>query len=247
MSVERLTSELELSQKHTHIFIYGETNDFFLPPSLKMLSIDELLWLYLHDKGYERIVFIDPIDGIYTWDQRSFELLNIGSHQSQEKQEDIQQKLADSGWVEDDHWEDALEDQPHGGSDSPASPPEIENRRRNDGKYVANVHEGLDILELINLLADLDDRKTAFVFTQFNQIFIRISDIQNSLRERLMQLLANKTTWKKKDVKFFYIFVGAECDGDVFEYVNRNNLKLFKSFFDAKSKNIEKYYKCKIM
>ena len=80
-------------------FINGKTADEFYPDSLSKLNIEQLTWQELKNSGYERIVFFDPDNKLYCYDDISYALLRKDSKEEDEssREEDFAQKVSHAG------------------------------------------------------------------------------------------------------------------------------------------------------
>ncbi len=71
MSVERVTSGVNLEAGDRFIILYGNTSDQFCTPELLIRDIEWLLHRYLKLQGYQRILFFNGHDKLYFLDAKS--------------------------------------------------------------------------------------------------------------------------------------------------------------------------------
>ena len=77
-------------------FITGKTADEFYPDSISKLNIEQLTWQELKNSGYERIVFFDPDNKLYCYDDMSYALLRKDSKEDAQSssEEDTNQTVS---------------------------------------------------------------------------------------------------------------------------------------------------------
>lgn len=76
MPVKRLDNQINLRKSDSVILIYGQVNDSFVTPDLKLYNIDgieKIICRYLKENGYEQIIFYAPERQLYAYDVASYE------------------------------------------------------------------------------------------------------------------------------------------------------------------------------
>lgn len=72
MTVERVTSELNLQIGDRFLVLYGtNTSDTFCTSDLLLQNIEQVLHKYLHSQGYQRIIYYSGVQKLYFLDERS--------------------------------------------------------------------------------------------------------------------------------------------------------------------------------
>ena len=72
MTVERVTSELNLQIGDRFLVLYGtNTSDTFCTSDLLLQNIEQVLHQYLHSQGYQRIIYYSGVQKLYFLDERS--------------------------------------------------------------------------------------------------------------------------------------------------------------------------------
>ncbi len=77
MPVKRIASQFDLTNSDTVILVYGQVNDIFITEDLRMHDsdgIEKILALYLHEHGYDQIIFYSPERQLYAYDETSYTL-----------------------------------------------------------------------------------------------------------------------------------------------------------------------------
>lgn len=75
MPITRLSSRLPLARTGTVVLLYGQVlQEDFIAEDLVLYGIDRILWRYLREHGFERIVFFDSSKRIYCFDEASYQL-----------------------------------------------------------------------------------------------------------------------------------------------------------------------------
>src|SRR6185295_4947575 len=76
MPVNRIISQVNLKKSDSVILIYGQVNDTFVTGDLALYNIDgieKILCRYLHENGFEQIIFYAPERQLYAYDERSWQ------------------------------------------------------------------------------------------------------------------------------------------------------------------------------
>lgn len=88
MPLNRITSNFDLSQSGAFVIVYGNVvQEEFIAADLGFYNIDRILWKYLKDNNYQRIVFFDLSQRIYFFDVTSKQLCLHSEIENPEVQE----------------------------------------------------------------------------------------------------------------------------------------------------------------
>lgn len=72
MPVNRILDQINLEESGKLIIIFGLSNqEFFIGPDLRLYNFNRIIWKFLNQRGFQRIVFFDTSMRIYFFDEHS--------------------------------------------------------------------------------------------------------------------------------------------------------------------------------
>lgn len=77
MPIDRISRYIDLERSESVIMLYGQTNDCFIGPDLKLYQedgIDWALWNLLKRQGFEQVIYYDAERDLYAYDKTSYDL-----------------------------------------------------------------------------------------------------------------------------------------------------------------------------
>lgn len=251
MTIQRITEKFNLDESGRFVIVFGNTSDRFILPNLRLVNLDELLFSYLKNLGYMRIVFINPeaVGGIYTYDQHSLELLSLKPANTTQNEQNRMQVLEDIGFKEDTHWEQQTTINPKQGKSNSTSIPRINSERDSRGRYFAKISGGNSVMEILDILAKSgDEAKSAYIFNQFNQFFNHVHEKNASHMQRLSQLLYEWSLLNTKaDSKYIFVFINEYSEKNIHDYLSQWGINSIMSVFSPGKTEIEENDKIKLV
>jgi len=75
MPIQRIKNQFEISQSGSFVIVYGRVvQEEFIGADLKLYDIDRIIWKFLRENNYERIIFFDLSQRLYFYDSKSYNL-----------------------------------------------------------------------------------------------------------------------------------------------------------------------------